>query len=108
MHNIFQYKKNKNDVVYDQNKLDFGRAIIGLEKKYSLIHLRFSYELSLVFDQQIAFEYFDNCCDHKAITKIARPMFGLTRMNAVKVEKMRPYLKEWGLRSRRLTPTLHT
>ena len=33
MHNIFQYQKIKNDVVYDQNKLEFGRAIIGVGKE---------------------------------------------------------------------------
>ena len=43
---------------------------------------------SLVFDQQFAFEYmyFYNSSDHKALTKITRPMFGLTDMNVVKVE----------------------
>ena len=54
-----------------QNKLRFGRTIIGLG----------SYTVVINFDQQFSFEYFYNCSDHKVIS---RSVFRLTGMNVLK------------------------
>ena len=70
-------------MLYVTKNKQFGRAI-GKEiffDSYTVL-----IQLSLVFDQQFAFEYFYNCSDHKAITKITRSMFGLTGMSVVKLE----------------------
>ena len=64
-------------------------------------------QLSLVLDQQFAFEYFYNCSDHKAITKITMSIFGLTCMNVGQVEKTSPCLIVGCLRRDGCTPIEH-
>ena len=84
---LFSTTQNSFAVIYldiyiacDQNKLNFSHALTGLPKETF-------FDFPMVFDQQLAFDYFLNQSDHRGMPKLTRSMFRITGMNVVKVEK---------------------